>query len=366
MYNSTKTFKKEILFLFYCYICIFISIGCVHYGPVSLKSERSKYNLAIQKTNDEQLLLNLVRLKYRDTPFFMEVSNIASQFKLETEASITATLERYVSDIFNLGMSGTYVEKPTISYSPIQGDEFVQDFLSMLPLETIALLFDSGWSIDRIFRTSFQRLSNIENAPSASGPTPQIAPKFKKFLKAAKLLRELQKMDALDLAYREKAGQPQLVLQISKKYRQSRDAIEFAEAINGKATEGTYIFSLNHDQENQIKVETRSLLGIMFYLSQSVEVPEIDKKKGRVTLTKNAIGELFDWQEVTNELLRIRSQPTEPDQDSIRIYFRDSWFFIDDSDLASKSTFSLLAQIYSLQSGKSVRTAPLLTIGTGS
>ena len=80
-------------------------IGCLNYGPISLKSERSKYNLAIQKTNDEQLLLNLVRLKYRDTPFFLEVGNVASQFKLKSKASITAQLESMVKDIFNLGAS---------------------------------------------------------------------------------------------------------------------------------------------------------------------------------------------------------------------------------------------------------------------
>ena len=55
-------------------ILIFIPItfisGCANLGPTTLKSERSNYNLAVQRTNDEQLLLNLARLKYRDTPFF--------------------------------------------------------------------------------------------------------------------------------------------------------------------------------------------------------------------------------------------------------------------------------------------------------
>ena len=64
----------------------------------------------------------------------------------------------------------------------------------------------------------------------------------------------------------------------------------------------------------------------MFYLSQSVEVPEVDIKNGKVTLTKTPDGEVFNWQEVTNELLMIRSKTDEPDQASIRIYFRDSWF----------------------------------------
>ena len=82
-------------------LLLFGPIGCLNFGPVSLKSERSKYNMAIQKTNDEQLLLNLVRLKYRDNTFFLEVSNVASQFRMKNKVSITAELESMVKDIFN-------------------------------------------------------------------------------------------------------------------------------------------------------------------------------------------------------------------------------------------------------------------------
>ena len=363
-----KSLTKKHFIIFYFFITVFIFVGCTHYGPVSLKSERSKYNLAIQKTNDEQLLLNLIRLKYRDTPFFMEVSNVASQFSLQKKASITAQLENMANDIFNLGASTVYEEKPTISYSPLQGDKFVQNFLSMLPLKTIALLFHSGWSVERIFRISFQRLNDLENAMGASGPTPQIAPQFKEFLEAVMFLRELQVQDGLNITYREENGQPQLVLQVLKKLKNSRSAIEFARSVNGKIGTTTYILSSssNAEQSNHIRVVTRSLLGIMFYLSQSVEVPERDIKKGRVTLTKTPDGGVFDWQEVTAKLLRIRSKMEEPDQASIRIYFRDAWFYIDDSDLGSKSTFSLLAQIYSLQSGRVKSNAHFLTIGVGS
>ena len=360
--------KTLLIAYFFIFIAVFSVVGCAQHGPVSLKSGRSNYNLAIQKTNDEQLLLNLVRLKYRDNPFFMEVSNVASQFSLQKKGSITAQLEDMANDIFNLGASAIYEEKPTISYSPLQGDKFVQNILSMLSLKTVALLFHSGWSIERIFRITFQRLNKLENASGASGPTPQVAPQFKKFLNATKLLRELQVQGSLDLAYREKSDQPQLVLQIGEELINSRAAIEFARAVNVRPETTTYILSSspNPEQSNHIRVVTRSLLGVMFYLSQSVEVPEVDIQEGRVTLTKTLDGEIFDWQEVTSELLRIRSKIEEPDQASIRIYFRNAWFYIDDSDLGSKSTFSLLAQIYSLQSGRVEGTAPLLTIGVGS
>ena len=189
-------------------------IGCLNYGPISLKSERSKYNLAIQKTNDEQLLLNLVRLKYRDTPFFLEVGNVASQFKLKNKASITAQLESMVKDIFNLGASTSYEESPTVSYTPLQGDSFVKNILSTLPLKTITLLFHSGWSIERVFRVSCQLLGGLENAPGASGPTPILAPEYKEFLKAVQYLQEIDDRDALRINYQEVNGQPQMVLQI--------------------------------------------------------------------------------------------------------------------------------------------------------
>src|SRR5688572_12148496 len=54
--------------------------GCTrHLGPRAVKWERTHYNLAIQETDDTQLLLNLVRLKYRDTPVFLGLNGIVSQ-----------------------------------------------------------------------------------------------------------------------------------------------------------------------------------------------------------------------------------------------------------------------------------------------
>ena len=344
------------------------SIGCLNYGPISLKSERSKYNLAIQKTNDEQLLLNLVRLKYRDTPFFLEVGNVASQFRLKNKASITAQLESMVKDIFNLGASTSYEESPTVSYTPLHGDNFVKHILSTLPLKTITLLFHSGWSIERVFRVSCQLLGGLENAPGASGPTPKQAPQYKEFLKAIKYLQKIDDRDALRINYQEVNGQPQMVLQISNEAKNSKPALEFARIVN--TVQGKNMYVLSHfpssEQVNHLRIVPRSFLGIMFYLSQSIKIPKLDMLKGKVTLTKTLTGETFDWSAVTGDLLTIHSSNEEPLRSAVHIYYRNTWFYIDDSDLGSKSTFSLLTQIYALQSGAIKSTDPVLTIGVGS
>ena len=339
-------------------------MGCANLGPTTLKSERSSYNLAIQRTNDEQLLLNLVRLKYRDTPFFMEVSSVASQFTLST--NIGANFQEGFKGLFGVGGGMGLTERPTVTYSPLQGDKFIQRVLSQLPLKTIALLFHSGWSIERIFRLCFQQMNQIKNAPGASGPTPSLAPKFKDFASAVKLLRKLQAQDAISLSYREgHDGVPQLVLHINEEHRNREDAKKFASAMNIQPGRAQYILTSSPLKKDQIRVVTRSLLGILFYLSQGVEVPSQDILQDKVTRTKTSSGNIFDWKEVTGDLLRIRSLSENPQAGFMTIFYRGTWFYIDDSDLSSKSTFSLLAQIFSLQAGKITDNAPMLTLPVG-
>ena len=61
------------------------------------------------------------------------------------------------------------------------------------------LLYHSGWRIDRILRVCLQNLGRLPNAPSAASPTPSLAPEYKKFAKAVRLLRDLQVKGQLQL-----------------------------------------------------------------------------------------------------------------------------------------------------------------------
>ena len=329
-----------------------IFLGCTKYGPGFLQSERSQYNQAIQKTNDEQLILNLVRLKYHDSPLFMEVSNIASQFTFQNDISISTQLQAGAKGIFTPD-AGTFVEeRPTVSYSPLHGENFVKSVLTAVSLKTIALLFHSGWSIERVFKVCLQRIDKLKNAPSASGPTPKIAPKTKKFFQAVKYLQKLQVQGGLNLAYRVSDGEPQLVIYISEAFKNSQAANQFARSINATVGKASYVFETPSMKDKQsTDIVTRSLLGIMFYLSQAVEVPEPDLEEGRVVVTKTDNGGVFNWTEITGGLLRIHNSLNRPEDASLLIFYRNYWFYINDSDLISKSTFSLLAQIYALQAG---------------
>ena len=353
MASLTKLLQFKYLAGLLLVISSSIFLGCTKYGPVFLQSERSQYNQAIQKTNDEQLLLNLVRLKYHDTPLFMEVHNIASQFTLQNDIGISTQLQAGAKGIFTPDASTFVEESPTISYSPLHGENFVQGVLTAVSLKTIVLLFHSGWSVERVFKVCLQRIDKLKNAPGASGPTPKIAPKTGKFFKTAKFLQQLQSQGGLDLVYRVINGEPQLVIRISEAFKNSETANQFARSINATIGQTSYAFGAPSIKDKQsIDIVTRSLLGVMFYLSEAVEVPEQDIVEGRVTVTKKDDGEVFDWAEITGELLHIHNSQNLPADVSLLIFYRNYWFYINDSDLKSKSTFSLLAQIYALQAEK--------------
>lgn len=341
--------------------------ACARLGPTTLHVERNKYNLAVQRTNDEQLLLNLVRLKYRDTPLFLEVTSVTSQFTLKTSADASASLSSSRAGIFGLGAGVELSEKPTVSYTPLQGEKFIKQLLAPISMQSIALMYHSGWSIDRIFRLCLQRMSDLKNATGASGPTPERAPDFEDFARASKLLRFLHVRDAIDILHDPNQNPPGLILRIDPDAWELPEMRELAGLLKVEPGKNRYTLSTNPvlDAPNHVVVTPRSLLGVMFYLSQAVEVSLEDQKLGKVTRTVSVSGDPFDWSRVTGDLLNIKSQPGKPEQAAVSIYYRDSWFYIHDSDLNSKSTFSLLAQLFYLQAGDFKSIEPVLTLPVG-
>jgi len=106
-------------------------------------------------------------------------------------------------------------------------------------------------------------------------------------------------------------------------------------------------------------------MGVFHFLSQGVEPPADHVERGLVTQTRYDDGSPFDWTEVTGDLLRVQSQGSPPGDAFVRVRYRGRWFFIDDTDLESKTTFGLLTTLFKLQSGDVKNVGPTLTLPVG-
>ena len=170
--------------------------GCAQLGPELVKAGRNDYNIILQQTEDEEAILNLVRVRYGDRPLFLDVSNVSTSFTWSQGGAAQGTLfDNRGSEIQrnNVGVRGNleYTERPTITYTPLGGKDFVRSVLTPADLDTLVLLSNSGWSIERLLRLMVNNMNGLPNAPSASGPTPFEPPVYEDFRQAAGLMRQL-------------------------------------------------------------------------------------------------------------------------------------------------------------------------------
>ena len=64
--------QKIIFFL----ITSLLLSSCSQFGPDFMKAGRNEYNKVLAQTDDEEILLNLVRLRYADNPAFLKVNSV--------------------------------------------------------------------------------------------------------------------------------------------------------------------------------------------------------------------------------------------------------------------------------------------------
>lgn len=336
--------------------------ACQRTGPASVTMGRGKFNDAIQQTNAEQLLTNIVRLRYRDTPHFMQVASVSVGMELQIGASGTGTFPEATLNTFGLGLSGSYKEKPTVTYTPLQGEQFVTQLLSPIDERTIVLLVNTGWSISRVARISLQEINGLENARTATGPTPDRAPRFREFKEVFTLLRELEKRGGLQLGYSHADnGEHLLNLTIAPSEEDSVELARIRELLGLDPGRLVYTMGINRSGAD-INTTSRSLMGAFYYLSQGTRVPGRDLRRGSVSVTMKDNGEEFDWAEMLGGLMEIKTAHRRPSHAHLAVPYRGVWFYLDDADLDSKSTFVLLQQMFALQSGNVRGLMPILTI----
>ncbi|MCG8408784.1 MAG: hypothetical protein MI923_26560 [Phycisphaerales bacterium] len=405
-------------------ICVIAvsATGC-QFGPAALRISHAQYNTAIQNTRAEQLLLNLVRLKYREAAVFLEVGSVSAQFVFDQSGDIAGTLNENVGaaggnpDALRIGGRIGYTERPTITYSPLSGDDFVQRVLSPISIETIVLLTHSGWRIDRVLRLTVQEMNGLNNAQSASGPTPTEAPEYQDFAMATRLLRRLQRSKQLYLEYETRTTEVSghlpaelitaesvveaaksgvrfarsddsesyvltrdsqaLILRFINGGRRSPESLQLRDMLQLDRDRSRYALDVartggggGHGRDKQggrksIAIDTRSLLGVMFYLSQGIAVPLSHREARLVTNTVDEDGSPFDWSAMLGDLFNVHVRKTPPIGAAVSVFHRGHWFFIRDDDQISKSTFSLLGQLFTLQAGSAKSAAPVLTLPVG-
>lgn len=360
--------------LFLSFLALLLGGCATGIGPRLIHSENLDYNQQIVRSLDEQLLLNLVRTRYVDTPLFLEMGNVVVQYAIEGRANLGAdpvVVGPRTTERVPMGIGAGYAERPTITYSPLQGEQFARRLLTPIPAETIVLLSQSGWPIDLLLMVCVQRINGVENAVESAGLAPSDHPRYQVFEDVARRLRIFQRMGELSLSLEMATNGSAHMIRLFPRMITNNaiipDAFFIRDALKMDMNRRDFILrNGGHAQSSaEIAIDARSLAAVMGFMAKGVEVPPDHITRGLVPMLRGPEGQSVPLLEPALRYFHVHHSSTRPAKASIKVQHRGHWFYLADEDVPSRVAFALLHTLFSLQTATGNGRQPLLTIPTG-
>jgi hypothetical protein len=343
-------------------------LAACSFGPGRVPPDRFDYNEAISRSAKEQMLINLVRLRYDDVPVFLAVDSVLTQYLYEGDVGLQGSvgrIDRNSLSTITADAAATYFEQPTVSYSPITGERFAAQLLSPIADELTFSLVQSGWPAYGVLIMSLERLNDLQNLTFEAYLHEQDE-ELRAFERAVRLLIDLARREAVGLrALPPDAGLPQHAVVFEPDPDEETQAVidRFKELVglDPARTEFRIIQEIVGRQPDEITIRARSLLALMGFLAQGVEAPAAHLEQGRIR-APNPPDE-----EIRHSLIpfRVRVAEARPEEAFVAVPYGGYWFYVPHEDHTSKQAFSLLNYLFQLKAPRLATTGPLVTVPTG-
>ena len=385
--------------------------GCM--GSWAIRGTRLHYNQSFSHTASQEMLLNIVRMRYGESPTFLDLPMINSV----TEAKVDGAggqIEDSPAQGF-LGGDFGLRDEPTLSYQPRSGDNLAE---SLIQAFTAELLLDIPPGDDtRTFLLAFvDSINGVRNSPTATSPGSRVLKPNDDFRYLVDLLIGLQGRGAtkLRVAKRREVVHEALPLdsalgadmvfaakdgfvyeavderlRLIEKARLMALTIRPHELGSADLEELTRLLGLEpgrtayqvKSQENNeidlaseevraglpqertdvISLNVRSGYQVLAFLSKGVDVPEAHVRRRSVHMFQGPDGRPFDGRQLTKGLFHVCVQKHRPFRSELAVHYRGHWFYIAESDVQSRATLNQVKLALDLQS-QAGNAGPVLTL----
>ena len=337
-------------------------VSCSPIGPGTIARDRFDYSTNIAQSWQRQMLLNMVKLRYADTPIFMDVASVINQYSLEGTVDVSATFQTPDTDKAVIGGTGKYYDRPTITYMPMVGEKFTRNLMTPIPPGSIMALVQAGWPIDFVFWLNVKSINGIRNRSSAQLFAHPGDPDFILLLQA---MRRIQASGAIGLRVKKIENGHEAVMIIRKEVEEDlteeREFIQETLGISPEVNELRLVFGLLPSDDREIAMLTRSMLEILVEMAFGIDIPAEHIAENRASPAPSFSQKDSDLP----RLICVKSSPGRPDDAFVAVPYRDHWFWIDDRDLNSKRMFTFLMILFSLAETGGDGDAPIVTIPAG-
>lgn len=345
----------------------FLLISCAsNYGAVQLPPDRMSYNSSLQYSDTQQMLINIVRLRYTDIPYFLTVNSIMSQFNYSRHAGAGINNDPGTTSL-TLGADGDVAlditESPTITYTPYQGENYVTKLLTPVDLSVAYMLLRAGWGVNAVSRLIFQTFGEHANSIIASRSVTKRVPEYKEFHELGLVFLRLQYHKYLEVTG-EKLDKDFGIRLTIEHFNKIPPNDRKVLAKYGFTPSTPSVLLVNHptNKPGEIYVQTRPILGVFNYLSKGVDIPREDILYQRAPMTYHKDGTIFDWRLITKGQMRVYTSKNKPTDAYVSVQYKNNWFYIAENDFDSKETLNMMSIIMGIYQGDVQSILPILTV----
>ena len=347
-------------------LSLLIVTGCGSLGPTTVGRDRFDYVSAISESPKQQILLNIVKIRYADVPVFLDVGQVISGYELEGTLSAggvisNKTAPNATGDFVDLRAGGRYLDRPTITYAPLTGADFIKTMMTPFPPGSIMFLIEAGWPVDLLLQVGVQAINGLRNEKGGV----QGHPADPEFIEVVRLLKKIQIAGGVGFrVQQEKEGKEASMLMFHTRRLTPETVQDIAAAkkllrLNPEATDIRVTYGADSQADNEIALHTRSAYQVLVDLSMEVAVPPEPIAEHRTIALKVKESE---GPAAVPQIIAIQSGLQRQTDPFVQVKYRGYWYWIDDRDLLSKRVFTFLTVLFTLsETGEKIQ-KPILTI----
>ncbi len=355
--------------------------GCLGLGASRFYEDQLGFSRALGEGEKSATLLNVVRIRYADSPTFLQPTQVISGYQLQR--SVTGGFEVFPaanpSTFGSGGATAQLSESPTFTFQPLSGEQFARSFVQPLSSADLLPLAMIGLPIDVIFRLGVQSVNGYSNAVPLTKVGAAGSPEF---FQLTHDLRRLQISGLLNVRISQihlleggddmpgvtsdhpDASAPPPALDphasgihgvtglppyVYLSFTPTSDPELAAVAAEAKrfmnmpayAREAEVVYGRSPDA-GQVGIITRSMLGVMNQLAIQIDVPAEDVAWHRTLPTVGNAGP------ETRPVVIIHSGASAPSHPYTAVRYGRNWFWIDENDFDSKLAFTALQILLAL------------------
>jgi len=349
--------------------------GCSSKGPDRMQTDRFDYTSAVSESWKEQILANIVRLRYGDWPAFVTIEQIVTAYTIENTGSLKLIGKRFISDQLTNdqiegGWIGKFSERPTVLYKPLSGKKFVTALLTPAQPASLLALIASGWPADHLSRIALQSVNDFDNTRAEYGFEHRTDVGFAQF---TRMLKKLQDANALKIRLIHKKGSDTaskvatpgaqaaatptlaelrfLPQKLDAETQQELKDLKQLLGMDADKNAFPVVWDSVNEDHSILRIQGRSVLQVMTALSLGVDIPPEHQKSG-IALPLEPVPD--EDRSGLQPLMRVRSGLEEPERVFTKVKYGNMWYWIDKTDHFSKrSMLYALTLITLLDSGDS-------------